>query len=98
MDKSVNEKDVRLNKIVEWLQTVDGNHLGVHTFFPEYESIKGVKGMDLVWAPVIEREDAVDAIFTRPIESYMQDKTDIDSLFGYTSAVMQNSRRIHIAF
>lgn len=28
------------------------------------------------------------AVITRPIESYFDDKSDIDVLFGYTSAVI----------
>lgn len=87
-EKGVNEKDVQLKEIVEWLQTANGNRFGVLTFSEVYESSKSVKEIDLIWAPIIEKEDAVDAIFTKPIESYMQDKSDIDTLFGYTSAVI----------
>lgn len=28
-----------------------------------------------------------EALLTRPIESYLEEKSDIDALFGYTSAV-----------
>lgn len=86
-ENGVNENDVQMKEIVEWLQTVNGNRFGVQTFSQVYESSKSVKEIDLIWAPVIEKENDVDAIFTRPIESYLQDKTDIDTLFGYTSAV-----------
>lgn len=32
-------------------------------------------------------ETAHEALLTRPIETYLDEKTDIDMLFGYTSAV-----------
>lgn len=90
-ENGVNENYVTVPEIVEWLQTVNGNSFGVQTFSQVYESSKSVKDIDLVWAPVIEKEGDVGAIFTRPIESYLQDESNIDTLFGYTSGVMQIS-------
>lgn len=86
-EKGINENDVGIDDIIEWLRTTDGSHIGSQTFFKVYECGQNVKQIDLKWAPVMESEHDVDAIFTKPIESYMQETTDIDTLFGYTSAV-----------
>lgn len=86
-ENGVNENAVQMQQIVEWLQTVNGNRFGVQTFSQVYESSKSVKEIDLIWAPVIEKVDDVAAIFTTPIELLLQSKSDIDTLFGYTSAV-----------
>lgn len=37
--------------------------------------------------PIFTGESLDDAILTRPIGSYLEEKSDIDVLFGYTSAV-----------
>lgn len=86
----VNENGIQMNEIVDWLQTVNGNRFGVQTFSELYKSNNNVKEIDLIWAPVIEKKSDVEAIFTRPIESYLQEKCDFDTLIGYTSAVMNN--------
>ncbi|XP_031619767.1 esterase E4-like [Contarinia nasturtii] len=85
-EKSTPIENISLNDIVEYLKNVDGPIFGERTFAPVYESGKSIKEIDLVWAPVIEIETGDDALLTRPIESYLDEKSDIDSLFGYTSA------------
>ena len=46
----------------------------------------------LFWAPTIENKDAVDPIFTEPIES-LSDTNDyvneLDTLFGFNSQVLK---------
>lgn len=80
------EHEVTVDQIVDWLKNVNGHDFGVLTFSPVYESGECIKEIDLVWAPTIEK-DGNNAIFTKPISEYLKEKTDIDSLFGYTSAV-----------
>lgn len=87
-ENGVHENDVQMKEIVEWLEAVDGNRFGVQTFSQVYVSGNNIKEIDLIWAPVLEKEGDVGAIFTRPIESYLQEKSDIDTLFGYTSGVI----------
>lgn len=84
--RNKSEDEITLNEIINMLSTVDGHSFGEQTFSPVYESGKSIKEIDLVWAPVIEKK-LDGAIIAQPIENYLQIKTDIDSLFGYTSAV-----------
>lgn len=55
-DKGIPENDVSINDIIDWLSTVDGAKFGEETFSPVYTSGKSIKEIDLVWAPVIERQ------------------------------------------
>lgn len=48
--------DIGLEKIIDYLNTVNGTIFGERTFFPVYESGAGVKEINLVWAPTIERK------------------------------------------
>lgn len=54
-EKSIQEENISLDNIIEYLSNVDGREFGEKTFAPVYESGKSIKEIDLVWAPVIER-------------------------------------------
>lgn len=85
-EKGKAEDEVTMSEIVDLLNTIDGHSFGEQTFSPVYESGNSIKEIDLLWAPVIERKGD-GAVLTQPIEDYLQSDSDIDSLFGYTSAV-----------
>lgn len=53
-ENPIEQENVSLNDIIEYLKNVDGSTFGEKTFAPVYEHGKSIKEIDLVWAPNIE--------------------------------------------
>lgn len=53
-ENPIEQENISLNDIIEYLKNVDGSTFGEKTFAPVYEHGKSIKEIDLVWAPNIE--------------------------------------------
>lgn len=59
-EQNVSTDEITVNTIVDYLMAVDGTLFGGKTLAKVYESGASVKEINLVWAPVIERNESIE--------------------------------------
>ena len=77
-----------LSNVIDWLLRIDANRLSEISLSQHFQQNSRLKEIDLIWAPVVEKEITEESFMTKsPREYYEQESSNIDTMFGYTSAV-----------